>query len=85
MENTNTSKKGNSYIDELKAIYKNEIQLNAELPEKIQNAPNEELADAFRRHLQFTIQHLKRLEEIFITIGESAIIVVNRESEYGFE
>ena len=74
----------NCYIDELKSIYENEIRIMAELPEKIHNAPNEELASAFRKHFQFTIQHLKRLEDIFVSIGESAF-VLNRVNAFRFE
>ncbi len=67
------SNQNNPYFAELKAIYLSERALSASLPQKIKNAPTDELALALTNHLQFTIQHLKRLEDIFINIGEARI------------
>lgn len=73
--NTEISKGGhNIFMDELKEIYFSEKALLISIPLLIKTSATEELADALTVHLQFTINHIKRLEEFFNSIGEAAIM-----------
>jgi len=53
------------FEDGLKDIYSAEKQLVEALPKMAQAADNEELQDAFNRHLQETQRHVQRIEKIF--------------------
>jgi len=52
------------YIHELKDLHSAEQQITKALPKMVKAASNEELADAFREHLEQTEEHVSRLEEI---------------------
>lgn len=45
------------------------------IPLMIKNATTDELVDALKVHLQFTLDHIKRLEYFFCLIGETDIIL----------
>jgi ferritin-like metal-binding protein YciE len=62
------------YIEELKEIYFAEKALIVTIPAMITKAATKELADSFRTHYEFTINHIKRLEAIFCSIGEFEIV-----------
>lgn len=72
----------NVFLEELKEIYFSEKALIISIPILIKNAATEELADALKVHLQFTIDHIKRLEEFFTSIGEIDIMS-KYEAMYG--
>jgi ferritin-like metal-binding protein YciE len=72
----------NIFVEELKEIYFTEKALIISIPVLIKNAVTDELADALKVHLQFTIDHIKRLEEFFNSIGEKDIIL-QYEAMYG--
>ena len=72
----------NIFVEELKEIYFTERALIISIPVMIKNAATDELAEALEVHLQFTIEHLRRLEEFFNSIGETAIIL-KYEAMYG--
>jgi ferritin-like metal-binding protein YciE len=65
----------NIFVEELKEIYFSEKTLIISIPILIKNAATDELADALKVHLQFTIDHIKRLEEFFDSIGEKDIML----------
>ena len=65
----------NIFVEELKEIYFSERASIISIPILIQNAATDELADALKVHLQFTIDHIKRLEEFFNSIGEKDIML----------
>ena len=60
------------FIDELKDIYWAEIALINAIPKMIKNASVDELMQALNVHLEITMIHAKRLEEVFAFIGENA-------------
>ena len=72
----------NIFIDELKEIYSAEKALMISIPIMIKKAATKELVDALTIHYEFTKEHIKRLEDIFTSIGESAI-VTKYEAMYG--
>lgn len=72
----------NIFVEELKEIYFSEKTLIISIPILIQNAATDELADALKVHLQFTIDHIKRLEDFFDSIGEKDIML-QYEAMYG--
>lgn len=72
----------NIFIEELKEIYFSEKALLISIPILIKNAATEELATALQVHLQFTEEHIKRLEDFFNSIGE-ANIILKYEAMYG--
>lgn len=72
----------NIFVEELKEIYFTEKALIISIPVLIKNAVTDELADALKVHLQFTIDHIKRLEEFFNSIGEKDIML-QYEAMYG--
>lgn len=72
----------NIFVEELKEIYFSERASIISIPILIQNAATDELADALKVHLQFTIDHIKRLEEFFNSIGEKDIML-QYEAMYG--
>lgn len=65
----------NIFVEELKEIYFSEKALMLSIPVMIKNATTDELVDALRVHLQFTIEHIKRLEDFFCSIGETNVIL----------
>lgn len=72
----------NVFVEELKEIYYSEKAQLIAIPIMIKNAATEELEDALNIHLAFTKDHIKRLEDIFCSIGESDIIL-KYEAMYG--
>lgn len=58
------------YIDELRDIYSAEKQLTKALPKMAKAASSEELRTGFTEHLEQTLAHVGRLEQIFATLGE---------------
>jgi ferritin-like metal-binding protein YciE len=52
-------------IDHLRDLYDAEKNLVRALPKMAKAADSEELADAFREHLEQTKQHVDRLEKVF--------------------
>jgi ferritin-like metal-binding protein YciE len=72
----------NVFVEELKEIYFSEKALIISIPIMIKNATTEELVNALKVHLQFTQEHIKRLEFFFASIGEAAIIL-KYEAMYG--
>ncbi|MBZ0291552.1 MAG: ferritin-like domain-containing protein [Anaerolineae bacterium] len=58
------------FLFELKDIYDAEHQLVEALPKMAEAASNKELKNAFNEHLKQTKNHVKRLEQVFETIGE---------------
>jgi ferritin-like metal-binding protein YciE len=59
------------YVDELKDLYSAETQLVKALPKMAKAANSDELRQGFEEHLEQTRGHVKRLEEIFESLGES--------------
>ena len=59
------------YIDELKDLYSAENQLVKALPKMAKAASSDELREGFEKHLEQTKGHVRRLEKIFQTLGES--------------
>jgi ferritin-like metal-binding protein YciE len=58
------------YIEELRDIYDAENQLVKALPEMAEAATSDELRTGFEEHLEQTKEHVRRLEQIFNTLGE---------------
>jgi ferritin-like metal-binding protein YciE len=61
-----------AFIDELQDAYDFEKQLTKALPKLAKAATSEELREAFESHLEETQGHVKRLEQVFESIGEKA-------------
>ncbi|MGH9495933.1 MAG: ferritin-like domain-containing protein [Candidatus Sulfotelmatobacter sp.] len=61
-----------AFIDELQDAYDAEKQLTKALPKLAKAASSDELRDAFENHLEETQGHVKRLEQVFASIGEKA-------------
>jgi ferritin-like metal-binding protein YciE len=59
------------YIDELKDLYSAENQLVKALPKMAKAATSSDLKAGFEEHLKQTEGHVKRLERIFTSLGES--------------
>src|ERR1700683_1309230 len=59
------------YIDELKDLYSAENQLVKALPKMAKAATSPDLKAGFEEHLKQTEGHVKRLEKIFQSLGES--------------
>jgi ferritin-like metal-binding protein YciE len=59
-------------IDELKDIYSAEKQITKALPKLAKAATSPELRAAFESHLQETMGHIERLDQIFETLGKSS-------------
>lgn len=72
----------NIFVEELKEIYLTEKALLLSIPIMIEHAATEELVKALKVHLKFTIDHIKRLEDFFESIGEIDIIL-KYEAMYG--
>jgi ferritin-like metal-binding protein YciE len=60
------------FVDGLKDIYYAEKALTKAIPKMIKNATSQELIEALTNHLEETKGQVKRLEEVFQTIGEKA-------------
>jgi ferritin-like metal-binding protein YciE len=65
----------NIFVEELKEIYFSEKALMLSIPVMIKNASTDELIDALKIHLKFTLDHIKRLEDFFCSIDEQDIIL----------
>ena len=59
------------YIHELKDLHSAEKQITKALPKMAEAASNDELATAFREHLDQTHEHIWRLQKILGRHGES--------------
>jgi ferritin-like metal-binding protein YciE len=59
------------YIDELKDLYSAENQLLKALPKMAKAATSKALKTGFERHLRQTEGHVKRLQQVFKTLGVS--------------
>ena len=57
-------------IDHLRDLYDAEKNLVRALPKMAKAADSEELAEAFRNHLEETKVHVERLEQVFEKFGE---------------
>lgn len=71
----NTGKMENSefhefFVDELKDIYWAEKHLSKALPKMKKSATSPELAVAFDKHTQETLQHIDTLEQVFALLEE---------------
>jgi ferritin-like metal-binding protein YciE len=53
------------FVHQLQDIYYAEQQIVKALPEMIEKATSSELKDGFRKHLEQTKGHVKRVEEVF--------------------
>jgi ferritin-like metal-binding protein YciE len=60
----------NLFLDELKDLYDAERQITKALPKMAKVASSDELANAFREHLEQTQGHIERLERVFEELGE---------------
>ncbi|MBC7605569.1 MAG: DUF892 family protein [Burkholderiales bacterium] len=74
-ENFDDAQSNNRYVEELKQIYWSEQSLIIAIPIMIQNATTDDLATALRTHLEFTRNHIQRLEALFESIGKLDYIV----------
>ncbi|MFV8326464.1 DUF892 family protein [Flavobacterium sp. ZS1P14] len=72
----------NIFVEELKEIYFTEKSLIISIPVMIKNAATDELRDALQVHLQFTQEHIQRLEFFFTSIGQGDIML-KYEAMYG--
>lgn len=61
-----------AFIDELRDTYDAEKQLIKALPKLAKASSSAELKAAFEEHLEQTLKHVERLEQVFEEIGESA-------------
>jgi len=60
------------FVDELKDIYWAENLLTKAIPNMISNTSNPEMVKGFEKHLAETQNHVKRLEDVFSSLGEKA-------------
>jgi len=58
------------FQEELSDIYDAERQIIQALPKMAEAASSEELAEAFREHLEVTRQQVKRLDKVFQKLGQ---------------
>jgi ferritin-like metal-binding protein YciE len=72
MNESDSEKLKELFVDGLKDIYWAEKHLAKALPKMSKNATSEELKAAFDSHTTETQEHVSRLEEIFGMIGEKA-------------
>lgn len=61
-----------AFYDELRDIYHAEKQLLKALPKMAKKASKEDLAEAFKSHLEETKEHVKRAEQAFEETGKAA-------------
>ncbi len=59
------------FVDQLKDIYSAETQITKALPKMAKKASSTELQNAFRMHLDQTQNQIKRLDEIFSSLGKN--------------
>lgn len=62
------------FVDELKDIYWAEKALTKAIPKMIKNATSVELVEALTDHLEVTKEHVTRLEEVFYSLNEKALV-----------
>jgi ferritin-like metal-binding protein YciE len=60
------------FLHTLRDIYYAETQITKALPDMIEKATDKQLQQGFRTHLQETKEHVKRLEQVFQTLGKKA-------------
>lgn len=60
------------FEDELKDIYWAEKALTKAIPKMIKNATSKELIEALEDHLEVTINHVARCEQVFEILGKAA-------------
>jgi ferritin-like metal-binding protein YciE len=60
------------FIDELKDLYSAEKQITKALPKLAKAATYPQLRQAFENHLQETLGHVERLDQIFEVLGKSS-------------
>ena len=65
-----SSKLGKLFEDSLKDIYWAEKALTKAIPKMIKNASSQELVEALENHLSETEEHVRRVEEVFQSIGK---------------
>ena len=61
-----------AFIDELRDTYDAEKQLIKALPKLAKASSSAELKAAFEEHLEQTLKHVERLEQVFEEMGETA-------------
>lgn len=61
-----------AFIDELRDTYDAEKQLIKALPKLAKASSSAELKAAFEEHLEQTLKHVERLEQVFEELGETA-------------
>ncbi len=59
------------YVDEIKDLYSAENQILKALPKMIRAATHKQLKQGFTKHERQTKQHVKRLEQICRSLGET--------------
>jgi ferritin-like metal-binding protein YciE len=59
------------FIEQLKDIYSAETQITKALPKMIKKASSTDLQNAFKEHLDQTQDQIKRLDEIFSSLGKN--------------
>lgn len=59
------------FIEELKDVYSAENQITRALPKMAKASASANLKTAFEEHLEQTRNHVKRLEQIFQTLGKN--------------
>jgi ferritin-like metal-binding protein YciE len=69
----NDSRLEEFFHDELKDIYWAEKHLVKTLPKMAKAATSEELKNAFKEHLEVTKGHVSRLEQVFESLGYTAL------------
>jgi len=57
------------FEDQLKDLYWAEKALTKAMPKVIKNVTSQELVDALTYHVQLTVKQVKRLEDVFETLG----------------
>ena len=67
-----TSTLHDAFIDELRDVYDAEKQLAKALPKMAKAASSSDLREAFESHLEETLGHASRLEQVFQTLDEKA-------------
>ncbi len=60
------------FVHTLQDIYYAEQQITKNLPTMVEKAKNPELKSAFQKHLTETQGHVRRLEQVFQSLGETA-------------
>jgi ferritin-like metal-binding protein YciE len=60
------------FVHTLRDVYYAEKQIVKTLPDMIEKASDPQLKDGFRNHLRETENHVRRLEQVFQTIGQKA-------------